>query len=276
MGPIDKQVALKKYILVVIDAFSRFVQLYATKTTNAKENIDCLAKYFQCYNTPKVLISDRSSFTSSDFEEFLRGRDIKHVKIATGSPQANGQAERVNWIITPLIAKLSDRETGKQWYKRLGEIEYSLNNTINKSTGKSPSQLIFGMDQRGVYPDHIKEFVESNINQVTRDLDGARSQSMYRMSQQKQKYYFDKRHKPPRSYSVGDMVMIRNFDSTPGVSKKLIPQFRGPYEIKKILGNDRYLLADLPGFQNAQKLYTGIWAASNMRPWLNVKDDDKG
>jgi len=34
--------------------------------------------------------------------------NIKHIEIATGSPQANGQVERVNRILGPMIAKLTD------------------------------------------------------------------------------------------------------------------------------------------------------------------------
>jgi len=90
-GPVDKQVACKKYVLVVIDAFSKFVQLYATKTTNTSEVINHLTTFFQCYSMPKILVSDRgSSFTSVEFEKFLKDRDIKHIKIATGSPQRSG------------------------------------------------------------------------------------------------------------------------------------------------------------------------------------------
>jgi len=68
--------------------------------------------------------------------------------------------------------------------------------------------------------------------------------------------------------------MIKNFDSTPGVSKKIIPRFRGPYEVQKILGNDQYLVVDCPGIQNSQKPYTGIWSSSNLRPWLKIKESD--
>lgn len=43
--------------------------------------------------------------------------------------------------------------------------------------------------------------------------------------------------------------MISNTDVTPGVSKKLIPKYRGPYEVTKCLPNDRYLIKDIEGFQ---------------------------
>lgn len=49
--------------------------------------------------------------------------------------------------------------------------------------------------------------------------------------------------------------MVRNFESTAGVSKKLIPTFKGPYEICKKLQNDRYVVNDIEGYQITQKYW---------------------
>ncbi|EFN72343.1 hypothetical protein EAG_00324, partial [Camponotus floridanus] len=68
-------------------------------------------------------------------------------------------------------------------------------------------------------------------------------------------------------YEKGDLVMIRNFESTPGINKKMIPQFRGPYEISRVLRNDRYVVSDPAGCQNTQRLYSGTWDVNNLRPW---------
>lgn len=38
-GPVDHRVLFQKYIFLVVDAFTKFVRLYPTKTTNAKESI---------------------------------------------------------------------------------------------------------------------------------------------------------------------------------------------------------------------------------------------
>lgn len=55
-----------------------------------------------------MLVSDRgSAFTAKNFESFLRDNNVRHVKIATGSPQANGQVERVNRRLSSMIAKIS-------------------------------------------------------------------------------------------------------------------------------------------------------------------------
>lgn len=61
--------------------------------------------------------------------------------------------------------------------------------------------------------------------------------------------------------------MIRNYDCTPGVSPKLIPRFKGPYQVDRVLRNDCYILKDVEGFQLSQKPYKGTWEAANMRPW---------
>lgn len=153
-------------------------------------------------------------------------------------------------------------------------MEYAINNTINRSTGKSPSQLVFGLDQRGKCEDNLKILVGNTINSPTRDLQDIRKQAAERISQsqQQQKADYDRKRKAPKTYEKGDMVMVKNFDNTPGVSRKTIPRFRGPYEIDKVLRNNRYVITDPPGFQNTQKLYTGTWDVNNLRPWLTPKD----
>jgi len=114
-GPIAKGRA-NKHIFLIVDGFTKFVRLYTTKTTNTKEVLNELSDYFRAYSTPKSIVSDRGScFTSNKFEQFLSKRNVKHLKIATGSPQANGQVERINRSIGPMMAKLTEPENGTPW-----------------------------------------------------------------------------------------------------------------------------------------------------------------
>jgi len=108
-GPIDKERLLKRYLLVVIDSFTKFVKLYPTKTTKTSEAINCLNVHFANYSRPRILISDRgTAFTSSEFTSFCKDNNIQHICTATHSPQANGQVERVNRVLGPMISKLID------------------------------------------------------------------------------------------------------------------------------------------------------------------------
>lgn len=99
-----------------------------------------------------------------------------------------------NRIIAPCIAKLSDNKEGRQWYKVLHEIEYSINNIVNRSTGKSLSQIIFGIDQRGPYTDRFKDLLEIIDNPSNRDLSIICDQAARRInqSQQRQKKDYDR------------------------------------------------------------------------------------
>lgn len=93
--------------------------------------------------------------------------DIKLVKIATGALRANGQIERVHRSTNPMLAKLTDQPD--HWDKYVNKVEFVMNDTKSQSTGKTPSQLLFGIDQRGEVPDPLKDLVDINSLEV-RDL----------------------------------------------------------------------------------------------------------
>lgn len=63
---------------------------------------------------------------------------------------------------------------------------------------------------------------------------------------------------------------MTNVDVTVGTNKKLIPRFRGPYVVYKVLDNDRYAIKDIPNCQLTQKPYDNVLEAARLRAW--VKD----
>jgi len=112
-GPVDRTL-LKQYILVVIDEFTKFVKLYPVKNTTSKEAITYLTQYFSYYSRPQSIISDRGTcFTSAEFKEFLKENNIEHVLTTTASPKANGQVERINRTLDPMLEKLTERKEQK-------------------------------------------------------------------------------------------------------------------------------------------------------------------
>lgn len=266
-GPLEKTPSGKRYVFELIDAFTKFVKLYSVKSTKTIEVIHKLEDYFNYYSRPIRVISDRgSSFISTEFSEFLKKNNIVHIKIATHSPKSNGQIERTNRDLTPMLAKLS--ELKNKWDKQLPIVEFAINNSYCRSIAMSPAELLFGIHQKDPN-DNLRTYVE-NENEEVRDLIDLRQKAKIH-NEQVQNYnkeYFDKRHRPPHKYCIGDYVMIKNLDVTPGVNKKLLPKFRGPYEVKKVLDNDRYLVIDVENFQVTQRPFEGICCPENMRMWL--------
>ena len=98
-GSVNRTDTVKKHVLVIIDAFMKYVRLYAVKSTTTRETIGCLKDYFLSYSQPRILIFDRgTSFISREFDEFMFLMGVNHIKIAAGSSQANEQVERYNCV----------------------------------------------------------------------------------------------------------------------------------------------------------------------------------
>lgn len=132
-GPLNQTFGRFRHILVVVDAFSKFLNLYPVRTVAAKESCLRLTQYFLHYSKPIKIISDRGScFRSDVFKEFCERYDIKHIKTAVGMPSANGQVERYNRGLTVMLSKLM-HEHSKNWNEYLYQIQFAVNNTFNRS-----------------------------------------------------------------------------------------------------------------------------------------------
>ena len=87
---------------------------------------------------------------------------MEHVKVATVSPQANGQVERVNRTLKVMLAKITEPTMHADWCKLLDRAEYAVNNSIHSSTGERPSRLLFGVQQRGCEKDALTVYISDS------------------------------------------------------------------------------------------------------------------
>lgn len=275
-GPLPAINSKRKHVLVIIDAFTKFVRLYSTVSTSTREVCGALDKYFNYYSRPVRIVSDRGTcFTSSEFKTYLEQKNINHVKVATASPQANGQVERVNRVLKAILAKITDPVQHADWCRKLSDVEFAINNTVSQSTGFTPSRLLFGVDQRGTSVDYLTEYLEcKDINPLTRDLELERDKALAAIlkSQERNAKWVEQHCKPAKEYSVGDYVVIRNIDTTIGTNKKLVQSYRGPYVIHKILPNDRYVVKDVEGCQLTQIPYEGIIESRHLKLWRAINN----
>jgi len=59
IGPLTPDEKGNTHILVMIDAFSRWVELFPTKTTGASEAASCVFQHFGRFGTPDVIHTDQ-------------------------------------------------------------------------------------------------------------------------------------------------------------------------------------------------------------------------
>lgn len=271
-GPLPTTEDGYKHIMVILDAFTCFIYLRPVKTTNAQETCAQLQLLFEIFGLPKNVVSDRgTAFTSNEFASFLESRRVYHRKVAVASPWANGLAKRVNRFLKSSLMK--SVEEPADWKLHLAKIQYVINNTYCTAIKSTPSKLMLGYDQRSHLDCKLSEFIdqwsciESNWQEAqdTNRMVAAEATDQIR---QYNKLYYDKRHKKPTQYNIGDYVLVRELQMKPGQSKKLKPKYKGPYQIAKILNNNRYVIQDIPGFNVTSKPYNSIMSPDKFKPWI--------
>lgn len=277
-GPLPNIVSKRQHVLTVIDGFTKYVKLYPTISTSTKEVRCSLDKYMEYYGRPRRIVSDRGTcFTSGEFSGYLFDRNIEHVRVATASPQANGQAERVHRVLTAMLGKLTEPIQHSDWVKILAKVEFAINNSIRQVTKKIPSELLFGVRQRGGDVDWLGEYLdEKAFERSERDLIAIWEQAAgaIEVSQRKSSERHANKHRAAQVFKEGEFVMIRNVDTTVGRNKKFVPKFKGPYMVHRVLPHDRYVVRDIENFQVTQVPYDGVIESSHMRRWADCRNLD--
>ncbi|GFR09671.1 transposon Tf2-9 polyprotein [Trichonephila clavata] len=89
-GPIFEH----KFFLIV-DAHSKWLEVYPMKATTTKKTIECLRDSFARFGLPRVLVSNNGpQLTSYEFQRFMQRNGVKHKTKALFKPSSNGQAGR--------------------------------------------------------------------------------------------------------------------------------------------------------------------------------------
>ncbi|GFU40668.1 uncharacterized protein K02A2.6 [Trichonephila clavipes] len=80
---------------LIVDAHSKWLEVYPMKVTTTKKTIECLRDSFARFGLPRVLVSDNGSqFTSYEFQRFMHKNGVRHKTSTPFKPSSNGQAER--------------------------------------------------------------------------------------------------------------------------------------------------------------------------------------
>lgn len=268
LGPFVRSKRKNAYLLIIIDAYTKFAIIVPVKSTKAIHSIKAMRNYFHTFSVPKRVVSDRgTSFTAKSFQSYLGSLGIKHVKNAVATPRANGQVERYNRTVLASLTATNHGKPENAWDDCVSEIQWGLNNTINKGTGKSPAQALFGLNLVGTPGSLLQLSVSENTE--THSLEETRKEitEHIRENQEKQKERFDKDKKEVR-YVVGQLVRVEREVPSIGKSRKLVPKIRGPYRIVEVLNNDRYVIEDTPLSQKGSKKFSGIFSVDKIHPWM--------
>lgn len=270
LGPFVRSKKRNSYLLLIIDSFTKYIMLVPVKNTKSSSSICALKNYFHTFGVPTRIISDRgTSFTSKRFQEYLSSLGIKHVMNAVATPRANGQVERYNRTVLAALTATNHNKPERLWDECVSEIQWSLNNTLNKGIGKTPSQALFGLDLVGTSNSLINLNIIDDSDNMGNDVENIREEIAQHIekNQSEQKKRFDKSRKKVL-LKVGDLVRVEREIPSTGKSRKLVPKLRGPYRIVEVFDNDRYKIEDTPLSRKGNRNFTGVFSVDKIHPWL--------
>uniref|UniRef100_A0A668RSX9 Gypsy retrotransposon integrase-like protein 1 n=1 Tax=Oreochromis aureus TaxID=47969 RepID=A0A668RSX9_OREAU len=218
VGPLPCTQRGNAYILVFVDYFSKWIEVSAVREATAQVAANkFITDIFARHGSPSYLISDRGTpFVSELSEHVLVTLGTEHRLTTAYHPQTNA-TERVNRTLkTAIRAYVGDKHTS--WDKYLPQICFALRTAPHKSTGLSPSMMLYGReldtpldlvtqpsweglsDPETSYSDNLRASVRDAHEHARLVLEE---------SHKRQKHYYDLRRRTI-SHEVGDLVRVKS------------------------------------------------------------------
>jgi hypothetical protein len=258
------------YLLVVIDRFSSMVHIIPTTTTvNALGVADLyFREIVRLHGLPKSIVSDRDSkFTSTFWNKLHRLLGTRLLKSTAFHPQTDGATERANRTVGQLLRAMVDSDQSN-WLDKLPLVEFAINSSIGASTGYAPFEINYGrvpsmgLDNlppsafHGVtaYAEQAKEIIlETHDNIVS-----SRLQQSTQANRRRVKGY---------QYEVGDKAYLSTEDLNllKGRTRKLLPKFIGPYDVRGFNSRTSMVQLDLPEELKKRKIHA-TFHTNRVRP----------
>lgn len=285
MGPLPKTPTGKRYIVVAVDHFTKWVEARALEEADAQSIVHFLYEEIICrHGVPARMTTDRGTEFINELVAALASTyKIHHIRTTAYHPQGNGQVERTNRIIKDILAKITPAKPG-DWSLYLPSALSVIRNTRQQSTRFTPSELLYGCQLR-------QPFESSDIHQDPLDpveyaqaefgrISNLRTQAdgFIRKAQDRQKRSHDTKMQILPPLRIGDLVLLWRSMIETNFSAKLERKWEGPYLIQDIKGTtywlkDRYSGAHLPKpyHRNRLKLYHDRSHPLKKRPVVEIE-----
>ena len=257
------------YIFVIIDTFTRWVELFHTIDATATSAAKCLFQHFGRFGSPYQLRSDNGPHFIADLIiEFLALVGVEHCLTLAYSKEENAIVERVNKEINRHLRALTYENTSLENYKEsLPFVQRILNANYSDRLKISSSQLLFGnmlkLD-RGIFlpkeeqTSPVKSLSQyaSKLIKMQTNLLQASAKELLRTDNLHQSFTEQFQHK---EFTPDSYVLVHYRSGAP--PSRLHTFWRGPMRV--VSGkNSRYTLVDLVTHQEK------VYHTSDMKPFI--------
>lgn len=217
----------KRYLHLAIDAMSRYIWGYASKTQTYRD-FENLVKIIQKDGKPKLIVADRYvAIKSFGFKKYLQDNGIELMFTPIDHPQSNGMVERANQTITRRLRCKTLMNPSQAWTTSAKMVIEEYNKTIHTVTKFPPIYLLFGYDEEELYKEKT---LDQNRLQAIQNSD---------TSHIRNKEYYDQKIKNI-SFNKGEYVLIVRTNKLN--RRKLDPAYEGPYIIEEQYSPHMYVI----------------------------------
>ena len=258
-GPLPPGENGERYILGIIDNFSRFVALVPLRHGTATEVAKGLMKNWIClFGTPGSIHSDRGTeFENELLKTLCELLGIKKTKSAPYYPRGNSMVERLFRTTKDLLYATSE-SFGKKWTEVIPLVERALRCTKQRTTNFSPYEIVFGRTMSPfLMPSHNNDGFRS-VPEYMKNIQVITNKIHEQMRKENETVMNEK----IRPFSVGDRVMAKTFPCQKGIQ---YGRYEGPYVITECLSKWTYRLKNCENHKVIERNFYHLKRADNLK-----------
>lgn len=271
VGPLPQTINNNRFILTMQDDLTKYSYAVPIPNHEAQTIGNELSKFFCMFGIPKRILSDQGAeFNSKLMKELTKLFQTKHCLSSPYHPQTNGALERSHLTLKDYLKHyINDNQTN--WDEFIPFAMFAYNSHVHNSTKYTPYETLFGY--KPFLPNSIIQEPKFNysyddyIINLQQKLNFSQKIARENLinSKIKSKKYYDTKINV-HNYKLNDLVYILNKQTTPGLNKKLTPNYKGPYKITKIFHNKTVQI------KMKRKLVT--YHVNQLKPFVSGNQDD--
>jgi transposase InsO family protein len=199
-GPLKTSAAGNHYVVVMTDAFTKYVELAAIPNKTEDQVAKVLFERCFCrFSAPTVMISDQGKeFCNNLVNRLCALWDVDKRRTSLYHPQTNSSAESYNRSMRKYITAMTDKHSQMDWEDLLPSMMLPYNCQVHRATGGSLFFLTFAHDPRLPYFNIEKPRMfynrsyASDMYEISRAAHKAAKKSLEEQ-QDRQEGYYDKK-----------------------------------------------------------------------------------
>jgi len=264
MGPLPLSASGNRYILVIMDHFSKWVEAIAVPTADGATTASCFVDRIVChFGRPNIVIADNGShFANKHVSALLSALGIEYRHGQPYHPQTQGLVERFNSTLASMLRKHVSSDQS-DWDVSLPWLTWAYNSSVHSVTDVTPFQLLHGWPAPAPLqalgpasaptPTVSREYLAklqatlTSLRSIVADASATASAAA--------KAAYDKTHRDI-DYSIGSLVLTVSHQHRKGLTAKLQMPLLGPYRVTAKLNPTIYELERLDG--QPQKLQVHV------------------